>query len=121
LDRSARLRSGVLAWLVRAAATAGRADNDVAADRQRRHAGGGGGGAVQYLATIPRPEIGSGSDAATLYAACRLVRGFGLDAADAESLLWKWAGDRPGWTRDWVARKVAHAQRYGTEAIGGLR
>jgi hypothetical protein len=74
-----------------------------------------------YLAAIPRPEIGHGSDAATLYAACRLVRGFGLMATEAETLLWEWAGGRTGWTREWVARKVAHAERYGTEPIGALR
>jgi hypothetical protein len=73
------------------------------------------------LAAIPRPEIGQGSDVATLQAACRLVRGFKLDPMDAESLLWNWTGGRPGWTRDWVARKVAHAVRYGTEPIGALR
>jgi len=33
----------------------------------------------RYLAVRPRPEIGFGRDWATLYAACRLVRGFGLD------------------------------------------
>ena len=74
-----------------------------------------------YLAAIPRPEIGAGSDTATLYAACRLVRGFGLGATDAEILLWDWAGGRPGWTRDWIAIKVAHADRYGTEPMGALR
>jgi hypothetical protein len=74
-----------------------------------------------YLSAIPRPEIGQGSDAAVLYAACRLVRGFGLSPADAEGLLWAWAGGRPGWTRDWVAQKVMHAERYGTEPIGALR
>ncbi len=76
--------------------------------------------ARRYLSTIPRPEIGHGSDERTLYAACRLVRGFGLSDADAEALLWMWAGGRPGWTRDWIARKVQHARRYGTEPIGGL-
>jgi hypothetical protein len=70
--------------------------------------------ARRYLAAVPRPEIGSGSDSATLYAACRLVRGFNLSAADAEALLWEWAGGRPGWTRDWIADKVTHAARYGT-------
>jgi hypothetical protein len=74
-----------------------------------------------YLSAIPRPEIGAGSDSATLYAACRLVRGFGLSASDAEALLWEWAGGRPGWTRAWIAAKVAHAERYGTEPIGALR
>ena len=77
--------------------------------------------ARRYLAAIPRPEIGAGSDAATLSAACRLVRGFALSEAEAESLLWEWAGGRPGWDRAWVARKVQHAARYGTEPIGGLR
>jgi hypothetical protein len=74
-----------------------------------------------YLTAIPRPEIGQRSDEATLYAACRLVRGFGLETTEAEALLWEWAGDRPGWTREWVARKVVHAERYGTERIGALR
>ena len=73
-----------------------------------------------YLATIPKPEIGCGSDADTLYAACRLVRGFALSLEDAEVLLWEWAGRRSRWTRAWVAQKVAHAARYGTEAIGSL-
>lgn len=43
--------------------------------------------ARRYLAAIPQPEIGSGSDTATLYAACRLVRGFGLSPDAAEALL----------------------------------
>jgi hypothetical protein len=77
--------------------------------------------ARKYLAASPRPEIGQGSDVATLSAACRLVRGFGLAPTDAEALLWEWAGGRPGWTREWMARKVEHAERYGTEPIGALR
>jgi hypothetical protein len=77
--------------------------------------------ATAYLAAVPLPEIGQGSDTATLKAACRLVRGFALSAADAEDLLWAWAGGRPGWTRDWVARKVMHAERYGTEPFGAFR
>jgi Bifunctional DNA primase/polymerase, N-terminal len=77
--------------------------------------------ARRYLAAVPRPEIGQGSDNATLYAACRLVRGFGLTASEAEALLWDWAGGRPGWTREWITRKVAHAEHYGTEPIGALR
>lgn len=77
--------------------------------------------ARRYLAAVPVPEIGCGSDAATLSMACRLVRGFGLSATDAETLLWEWVGGRPGWTREWIARKVANAERYGTEPIGALR
>lgn len=77
--------------------------------------------ARKYLASIRQPEIGHGSDNATLYAACRLVRGFELSPAEAEALLWEWAGGRPGWTREWIALKVARARRYGTEPIGALR
>jgi hypothetical protein len=75
----------------------------------------------RYLAAIPPPEIGCGSDSATLYAACRLTRGFGLSMAEAEALLWEWAGNRPGWTREWIVEKVAHAEKYGSEPIGALR
>lgn len=77
--------------------------------------------ARRYLAAVPRPEIGAGPDQATLYAACRLTRGFGLRDAEAVELLWEWAGGRPGWTREWIAEKVRNADRYGTEPIGALR
>lgn len=77
--------------------------------------------ARRYLAAVPRPVIGQGSDRDMLYAACRLVRGYALSESDAIDLLWAWAGGRPGWTREWVARKVEHAARYGTEPIGALR
>ena len=77
--------------------------------------------ARQYLAAIPRPEIGNGSDEATLYAACRLVRGFDISEKDAAELIWQWAGNRDGWTREWVERKIRNAVQYGDEQIGGLR
>jgi hypothetical protein len=77
--------------------------------------------ARRYLAKIPRPEIGAGSDAMTLYAACRVARGFALSESDAVSLLWEWAGGRHGWTREWIADKVKNALRYGSEPIGALR
>jgi hypothetical protein len=77
--------------------------------------------ARRYLAAIPRPEIGQGSDNAVLYAACKLLRGFALDAGTTEALLWEWAGGRPGWTQTWIAGKVRSAARYGTEPIGALR
>lgn len=77
--------------------------------------------ARKYLAAIPVPVIGSGSDTATLSAACRLVRGFDLSESDAIDLLWQWCGNRDGWTRGWVADKVRAALKYGQEPIGGLR
>jgi hypothetical protein len=72
-------------------------------------------------ASSSRPEIGRGSDERTLYAACRLVRGFGLAEGDAVALLWAWAGGREGWTLEWIEAKVRNALRYGTEEIGGMR
>ena len=74
-----------------------------------------------YLAAIPRPEIGAGSDATTLYAACRLVRGFELSDAEALDLLWEWAGGHPGWDRTWIEHKVKNARSYGSEPFGALR
>jgi hypothetical protein len=49
------------------------------------------------------------------------VRGFELAPADAECLIWEWAGGRTGWTREWVAAKVDHALEYCSEPIGALR
>lgn len=77
--------------------------------------------ARRYLAKIPPPVIGQGSDDATLYAACKLARGFQLTEGEAAALLWEWAGNRPGWTREWVEQKVQNALKYGEEEIGGLR
>lgn len=77
--------------------------------------------ARRYLARIPKPEIGAGSDIATFRAACRLTRGFDLAESTTVALIQEWAGGRPGWTRDWIASKVQAALRYGTEPTGGLR
>jgi hypothetical protein len=77
--------------------------------------------ARRYLAAIPPPVIGQGSDTVTLKAACRLVRGLNLPPSDAEDLLWEWAGGRDGWTREWIAAKVVNALKWGKEPIGGLR
>ncbi len=101
-------------WLARPVRT-------ISSSRTRRATGEIVERARRYLAATPKPQIGQGSDVSTLSAACRLVRGFDIAPADAESLLWEWAGGRPGWTRDWIARKVAHADRYGSEPIGALR
>ena len=60
-------------------------------------------------------------DAATLSAACRLVRGFDLTPSDATTLLWDWAGGRSGWTHEWIAGKVRNAIAYGSEPVGALR
>ena len=90
--------------------TVQRAGQGAVVDRARR-----------YLAAIPPPVIGQGSDAAVFAVACKLARGFALSPIDAESLIWEWAGGRPGWTREWIADKVSHANRYGTEPVGGLR
>jgi hypothetical protein len=77
--------------------------------------------ARRYLAAIPAPIIGEGSDEATYKAACHLVRGFALTTSDTIELLWEWAGGRSGWDREWVAAKVTNALQHGKESIGGLR
>jgi hypothetical protein len=69
-----------------------------------------------YLAAIPRPVIGQGSDNATFYAACRLVRGFLLDPKTAVELLIAWSG----FEREWVERKVECAVKYGNEDEGAM-
>jgi hypothetical protein len=69
-----------------------------------------------YLAAIPRPVIGQGSDAATFGAACRLVRGFLLEPALAVELLLAWSG----FDREWIEAKVESAGKYGSESEGGL-
>ena len=73
------------------------------------------------LATAPG-ESGDGSNAATFIAAGHLRRGFGLDVAYVVllDLLWAWAGHREGWSRGWLATKLANAERFGTQAWGGL-
>ena len=77
--------------------------------------------AAKYLAAMPLPVIGHGSDRQTYYMACRLVVGFALSTWEAEELLWQRCGHRDGWTRRWVAAKVNAADRYGRGARGGLR
>jgi len=76
--------------------------------------------ARRYLAAIPPPEIGHGSDLQTYIAACHLVRGFALRPTDAVRLLWEWAGNRPGWDHEWIAQKVHSASKNGKELMGAL-
>jgi len=72
-----------------------------------------------YLARVPVPSIGDGSDQTTFALAATLVRGFALPEADAVALLDGWAAGRPGWDAGWLAQKVRAAARYGTEPVGG--
>jgi Bifunctional DNA primase/polymerase, N-terminal len=69
-----------------------------------------------YLAAIPVPVIGQGSDAKTFEVACRLVRGFMLDEETTLVLLQEWAPAFDAW---WLRRKVENAQAFGTEPVGG--
>ena len=60
-------------------------------------------------AVLPGVTVEAASPALIERALKRLrgtVRGFDLSVADTERLLWEWAGDRPGWTIDWIAAKV---------------
>jgi len=70
-----------------------------------------------YLRSIPSPIVDHGSDAATFYAAARLVKGFGLGQTAAVLLLQEWA---PAFDRMWIEKKVEGALKYATEPVGGL-
>lgn len=72
----------------------------------------------RYLAKIPRPVVGHGSDQATFIAACRLVRGLGISPDVTVELLHEWA---PDFTAPWLRRKVESALRFGSEVMGSLR
>ncbi len=74
--------------------------------------------ARRYLAKIPAPIEGQGSDLATFTAACRLVRGFGLVPSAATNVLRAWA---PMFDPAWIARKVDAASQYATEKSFGYR
>jgi putative DNA primase/helicase len=75
-----------------------------------------------YLAAIPGAVQGQGGDTQTLTAACRVVRGFDLDDADALDLLRTWNQTcTPPWSDEDLTRKIHNARQYGTEPIGGLR
>jgi hypothetical protein len=70
-----------------------------------------------YLARMPRPEEGNGSDTHTFRAACALVNDLGVDDGAAVRLLEEWSGFEP----EWLAAKVAHARRYAKRPEGRLR
>jgi hypothetical protein len=74
--------------------------------------------ARRYLASMPPPIEGQGSDLLTFRAACRVVRGFGVQESVALQLLQEWAPHFDGW---WLRRKIASALRYGEELVGGMR
>lgn len=75
-----------------------------------------------YLAAMPPAVQGQGGDTHTLVAACRIVRGFDLDDADALELLREWnRGCVPPWSDDDLTKKIRSARVYGKEPIGGLR
>lgn len=73
-----------------------------------------------YLATTAPAIEGQGGDAHTFVVACRLVRDFGLDAADAFALLSEW-NQRciPPWAEAEMQTKIQNATAYGNGSIGG--
>lgn len=75
--------------------------------------------ARRYLAAIPRPVIGQGSDEATFSAACKLVRGFEIDEGSALALLREWCPS--DFDEPWIEQKIRSASSYGTETLGGRR
>lgn len=77
--------------------------------------------ARRYLAAVPPAVAGQRGDARTFQVCCRLARGFALSASDALALLTDWnARCEPPWSERELLAKLAHAQRYGREPVGGL-
>jgi hypothetical protein len=77
--------------------------------------------ARRYLAAVPPAVAGQRGDARTFHICCRLTRGFALSARDALALLTDWnACCEPPWSERELLAKLAHAQRYGREPVGGL-
>lgn len=79
--------------------------------------------ARRYLAAMPPAVSGQNGHGALWDAACAMVRGFGLSAADALALL---AGDYnprclPPWTRKELEHKIADAERASDRPFGYLR
>lgn len=72
-----------------------------------------------YLASVPGAVEGQAGDQHTFVVACRLVRDFGLDRADALTLLSEWnATCRPPWSDAELEMKLDGALRYGSGAFG---
>lgn len=78
--------------------------------------------ARRYLDAVPPAVAGHHGDLHTFRVCCRLVRGFGLDDADALALLAGWnARCQPPWSELELLAKIQRARRYGREPIGGLQ
>ena len=76
--------------------------------------------ARRYLAATPLPEIGAGSDSATLSAAC----GWSADSSCRSRMPRRCCGSGQAVVPAGPAsgsQKVQHAARYGTEPLGALR
>jgi hypothetical protein len=73
-----------------------------------------------YVASVPPAIQGQGGDAHTFQLACKLVRGYDLDDADALELLRDW-NQRcvPPWSETDLLDKIDGARKYGDEPIGG--
>jgi hypothetical protein len=77
--------------------------------------------ARRYAAAIGPAIAGQHGDQRTFSVACRLVRGFALNDADALAVLIEWnARCQPPWTLRELEAKIAHARRYGQEGVGHL-
>lgn len=63
-----------------------------------------------YLAKVPRPVIGQGSDHATFAMAARIIHDFGLTPQTAAELLQEWC---PEFDRSWIERKTTNALTFG--------
>ena len=76
----------------------------------------------RYIERVPPAVEGQGGDAHTYKLACRLVRGFGLDDAEALAALWAWNQTcDPPWSEHELLTKIRNARAYGDEQMGGRR
>ena len=74
----------------------------------------------RYLESTPPAIQGQGGDAHTFQVACRVVRGFDLPVADARLVLGEWNQQcQPPWSARELDEKIANAQQYGDEPVGG--
>ena len=77
--------------------------------------------AAAYVRKIPPAISGQGGHAHTFMTACRLVRGFLLDAEEAYAVMCDWnRGCKPPWSERDLRRKIEQAFEYGQLPFGAL-
>jgi len=77
--------------------------------------------ATAYARKIPPAISGQGGHAHTFLTACRLVRGFSLNADEAYSVMLEWNRScQPPWSERDLRRKIAEALQHGLMPFGAM-